>query len=187
MPQAYFRNARVKFYDVRHTETGPVCRIHCACDYTDHLIEEMNNLDWRELPLSMRSAKLVGELAGCEKMIVTPTGQLSANEAQIPIMRVGDFAVVRVKEDEDYSNDELRFVVRTNHASAPIALWEYLQTCGESPALIKVSYATQSSISETDEPEAAADDRQQELIPVGKPKRKTKAEQMEEAVAEVVQ
>lgn len=168
MSKAIFRNVVLAYGDIRYSpDLGPVMRLHFSADYSDSLVDEMNckggkkgeerqgGLGWITLPMSMPSCKLSGKLIGCENMILTPNGQLAANQIQFPVIEVSDFAVKRIKSGEDSTEDKLTFIVRSMDPTASGIVWDFLKMCGKVDCQLSISYAKQLTTEEdTDEAES---------------------------------
>lgn len=145
MPTAIFRNAVFLYGDDRHTENGPVRRMHFSADYSGALIEEMHKLGWIGLPKSMKECKLSGKLIGCDLLVLTPNGSLQGNQIQIPCNEVTDFKVNRVKSGEETTRDQLTFMVRSNDPEAAAICWDFMKIVGKADCVLRVGYVEQAT------------------------------------------
>ncbi len=168
MPTAIFRNTVYLYGDDRHTENGPVRRMHFSADYSGALIEEMHKFGWIALPNSMKECKLSGKLIGCDILTLTPNGSLQGNQIQIPCNQVTDFKVNRVKSGEETTRDQLTFMVLTNDPGAAATCWDFMKIVGKADCVLRVGYVEQAttppnSKTETEDAEDEAQEAQDTL------------------------
>lgn len=156
MPTALFRNAVLRHFHVVQKESGPLCRAKFSATYSDNLMKDQ---DWPELPEVAPKMNLETEFIGGDTFILTPVAELKMHEISVPCVSAQKFEVVRVK-DGDSSETEIRFEILTNDPSSVVKMWDYLRTVGDKPAVLRMKYSEQATISETD---AEPEDKQQKL------------------------
>lgn len=151
MPNLILRGVHIRFIDIRAAEAGLFCRAHLTADYSDTIIREMG---WQDLPASFDSAKLDGELVA-HSAILTPNGKdEQKHELEFEADKVSDFSVHRVKDGDDSTHTELRFIVRSVKEETASKLEDYWRKIGDGVAQMKLTYEKQGSL--LDEGGAAA-------------------------------
>lgn len=184
-------NCVVRYVDIRHTENGPICRVHFTGDYSESLISSMaDELGWTPLPKCSSSMKLDGKLIGGENFILKPNGGLAKNVIDVPAFEASDFEAKRIKKGEDSTEDILSFVIRSNHVKAAIELWDFMSICGKADGVLKFRYAHQVRVDDEEEAGEEKPDEQPSLPGVdakkpGKGRKPGKTQQIREAVASV--
>lgn len=167
MPQITFRGTTLRYIDIRRDEGGSFTRLHLTADYSEPVQQAMG---WEPIPESVTTCKLSGKI-NAVNMVLTPTdAALRRSEIQMEASEVGDFTLAPTKDDAgDVTGHELRFILRTNESAAWAALGQYFVTIGQGTAVLKVTFAEQTTLDGEDKqgqlvemPDATTDDEDEE-------------------------
>jgi hypothetical protein len=157
MPTLTFRGAYIRFVDLRYEPKSKAVytKINFTATYSKPVRDELN---WPELPESMPAADLDGNFTATEFTII-PNG-LDTSAFNLDAKELGHFSVHRVASDNDQekTEEELRFQIVTPDKHAASKLAKYLDVVGHGAAQLKVKYNAQSTI------ENEASDQQEKLI-----------------------
>lgn len=163
--QITFRGCLVRHFDFRRKEKVCFVRIHLTADYSTPVREKM---DWSEMPVSITSAKLSGELNGTHFILTPANKEMQQHELQLDINSADGFEFIsgQPKEDGGSRNTKLNFIVHTSKLGAETQVAGYMRALADSEGALRISYTKQEAMdlqpvkeapsTETEEPPMSA-------------------------------
>lgn len=143
--QITFRGCLIRHFDFRRKEKVCFVRIHLTADYSTPVREKM---DWSEMPVSITSAKLSGELNGTHFVLTPANKEMRQHELQLDINSADGFEFIssQPKEEGGSRNTKLNFIVHTSKLGAETQVAGYMRAMADSEGALKISYTKQEAM-----------------------------------------
>lgn len=144
MATTIFRGAVISYADLRHEkESGYFVRLHMRADLSGPVMEAMG---WDDVPESVTSCKLAGELSGRHLVMRPNARDKRQHEMQLECSDVTDFQVTRKQGEDDETVTSLVFIARSKQVGAMALIERWFEAVGKSPAQLMIAYETQGQL-----------------------------------------